>query len=243
MLAYAIADNDLLLDAPERSYILKIRDLAADQKPREKLLKHGAQALSSQELVAVLLGTGTKREGVLEMASRVVKEYGEKSLASQTDAKKFADDLGIPLVKAMQIVSALELGRRFHERKSGALRTIRTAKDVFHYFRDMQDLPKEHLRGIYLNNRQQIIHDEAISIGTVNANLIHPREVFKPAIEYGAAGVILAHNHPSGTATPSDADIEVTRQIIQAGKIVGINLLDHVIIAKNKYESVKVDYD
>ena len=106
----------------------------------------------------------------------------------------------------------------------------------------MQSLPKEHLRGIYLNSHHKIIHDEVISIGTVNSNLIHPREVFKPAIQYGAAAIILAHNHPSGILEPSQADIDITKQLIAVGKIVGINLLDHIIIGKDSFMSIDVDY-
>jgi DNA repair protein RadC len=106
----------------------------------------------------------------------------------------------------------------------------------------MQDLPKEHLRGLYLDAHYQLIHDEIISIGTLTSNIIHPREVFRPALEYSASAVILAHNHPSGVAKPSDADVAITRQIVEAGKILGISLLDHVIITKNKFESVPVEY-
>jgi DNA repair protein RadC len=106
----------------------------------------------------------------------------------------------------------------------------------------MRDLPKEHLRGLYLDTHYQLIHDEVISIGSLTSNIIHPREVFRPALEYSASAVILAHNHPSGVAKPSEADILITRQIVEAGKILGISLLDHVIVTKTKFESVPSDY-
>jgi DNA repair protein RadC len=106
----------------------------------------------------------------------------------------------------------------------------------------MRDLPKEHLRGLYLDSHYQLIHDELISIGTLTSNIVHPREVFRPALEYSAAALILAHNHPSGIAKPSEADLAITAQIIEAGKVLGIGLLDHVIIAKNKYQSVQGEY-
>ena len=153
-----------------------------------------------------------------------------------------AKDLNIPLVKACQVVACAELGRRFYQKNDFGKATLRTAKDVFKYLHDMQNLPKEHLRGLYLNSHNRIIHDEVISIGTINSSLIHPREVFKPAIEFGAVAIILAHNHPSGSIIPSTADIEITRQLVKAGEIIGISVLDHVIISKNKYTSIKVDY-
>lgn len=240
---YLIKDNDLILDHSPKQYVLKIRDLAIEDKPREKMLKYGPGALSVKELLAIVLNTGTKKEGVLEMVSRISKEYGEKSLASQKNAKKMAEDLDIPVTKAVQIIAAAEIGRRFYENKGNRAVVLRNAKDVYDYLADMRDLPKEHLRGIYLDAHYRLIHDETISIGTINSNLIHPREVFRPAIEYGAVAVILAHNHPSGVVEASDADIQITNQIIETGKIVGINLIDHVIISKDKFESIKVNYE
>src|SRR5882724_9171737 len=231
-ISYALPDTDLILDKAIDVKIYKIHDLPAESRPREKLLKQGPGALSIKELLAVILTTGTKKEGVLEMANRLIKEYGEKSLLPQRDIARMAADLNLPLVKTAQIAASLELGRRLYDRNAAGLPVIRNAKDVYRHLEDMRNLPKEHLRGLYLNAHQRVIHDEVISIGTVNSNLIHPREVFKPALEYGAAAVILAHNHPSGSAKPSPADLAVTRQLVEAGKLVGISLLDHVIIAK-----------
>jgi DNA repair protein RadC len=225
-----------------KHYTLKIKDMPTEDKPREKLLLKGPTSLSVPELMAVLLNTGTTKEDVLSMSARIIKDYGEKSLSSQTDPKKLSEDLGIPLHKSMQIVACAELGRRFFDKRDTGPAVIRSARDVFEYLGDMKSLSKEHLRGLYLNTHHRVIHDEVISIGTINSNLIHPREVFRPAVEYGAAAVILAHNHPAGVATPSLADIEVTEKIIAAGKMVGIPLLDHVIITKDSFESINVDY-
>ncbi|GMQ95422.1 MAG: DNA repair protein RadC [Patescibacteria group bacterium] len=242
METYVVRDNDLILDDQDKHYVLKIRDLPSEEKPREKMLKYGPVVLSVQELLAIVLNVGTKKEGVLEMTSRVIKEYGEKSLASQTNPESMAKDLDIPIVKATQIVACAELGRRFFQKNGAGATVIRTAKDVFSHVKDMRELPKEHLRGIYLNAHHRIIHDEVISIGTVNSNIIHPREVFKPALEYSAVAVVLVHNHPSGITKPSDADKEVTKQLVEAGNILGINLLDHVIVTKNKFRSIAIDY-
>jgi DNA repair protein RadC len=234
--------SDTLFPVTPKKYVLKIRDLPELDKPREKMIQQGPTALSTAELLAVILNTGTKSEGVLEMSERIIKEYGERALINHKDVQAMADDLNIPLVRAAQIVAVGELGKRFFQKKGGTT-MVRSAKDAYEYLSDMQHLDKEHLRGLYLNNHYRIIHDEVISIGTVDANLIHPREVFKPALEYGAVAVILAHNHPSGIIKPSLADQEVTRQIIEAGRIMGITLLDHVIIGKGKFASIEMPYD
>ncbi|HTH93294.1 MAG TPA: DNA repair protein RadC [Candidatus Paceibacterota bacterium] len=245
---YKIIESNFLVDdvlpknISNKQYTFKFKDMPDEDKPREKLSQYGPSALSVQELVAIVLQTGTKKEDVMSMASRIIKDYGTRTLASQTDAQKLAKDLDVPIAKAMQIVACAELGRRFFDKRAAGPQTIRTAKDVFEYLQDMRNLPKEHLRGIYLNTHHKVIHDEVISIGTINSNLVHPREVFKPAIEHGAAGVILAHNHPSGIVTPSQADIEITKHIIEVGKIIGIPVIDHVVIGGNKFISIDVEY-
>ena len=223
---------------PGKRYILTIRDLPKEEKPREKLLSVGPGALSLQELLAVLLSAGTRKEEILAMTARITREYGERSLLSQTDAKAMARDLDIPLGKAMQVVAAGEMGRRFFRRDRNGAPVIRTAREVFDYTVDMRALPKEHLRGIYLNGHYQVIHDEVISIGTVDANIVHPREIFRPAISVGAAAVILIHNHPSGILKPSQEDIEVTRRVANVGKAVGIELVDHIIVTEEGYTSI-----
>jgi DNA repair protein RadC len=233
---YNFEDHDLYTG--DKEYILKVRDLADEDKPREKLIKYGPEILSVAELLAILLNVGTKKEGVLQMTSRVLKEYGEKNIINQKNPKDLERDLDIPLTKACQIVACFELGRRFFEETRGGIATVRTPKQVFEYLKDMRDLPKEHLRGIYLNSRYQVIHNEVISIGSLTASVIHPREVFRPAIEYSAAALILAHNHPSGSIKPTQPDIEITNHLKKVGEMLGIDLLDHIIIAKNKFYSI-----
>ena len=219
-----------------------IHDLPQEEKPREKMQKFGPMALSTPELLAVLLNVGTSKEDVLSMSTRILKEYGERSVMSATRAESLVEDLDIPHGKAMQIVACAELGRRFYKKNDSAMPTIRTAADIYSYVKDMHDLPKEHLRGIYLNAHYKVIHDEIISIGTVDTSIIHPREVFKPALEFAAAAVILVHNHPSGITDPSDADIAITNQLIKAGQLLGIELIDHVIVTKTSFASIAADY-
>lgn len=240
--SYKFSDNSLVLDNITKSHTLKIRDLPLEEKPREKLVNNGASCLSVAELLAIVLGTGTKKEEVLAMSERVLKEYGEKGLVSQKNPRILSKDLDIPLVKAIQLTACSELGRRFFSKNENGLTMIRTAKDVFEYVKDMRDLPKENLRGIYLNAHHKVIHDEVISIGTVDSNIIHPREVFKPALEYSAVAVILVHNHPSGEINPSQADKDITDQLIKVGKILGIDLLDHVIVTKDNFASIPALY-
>lgn len=243
-ITYQIRNTDRLLVADgERQYVYRLRDLPEADKPREKLLQHGPEVLSIVELVAVILNTGTVKEDVLTMASRIIREYGEKSFSSFADPRRVSLDIDIPLGKACQLVASSELGRRFYKKPGGRNVSVRNAKDVSAYVRDMHELPKEYLRGIYVNNHHQVVHDEVLSMGTLDANIVHPREVFKPAVEYGAAAVILVHNHPSGIVTPSSADIEITKQLVAAGRIMGISLIDHVIVGKGKYASVTAIYE
>jgi DNA repair protein RadC len=241
---YLQKDGDLLLGVGEKEYVLKIRDMAQEDRPREKLMAHGPAHLSVAELLAVVLAVGTKKEEVLAMSHRLMKEYGDTGIVDQKDPKKMEKMLGIPIAKACQIVACFELGRRFF--KSPDARkpvTLRTASQVRAYAQDMQNLQKESLRGLYLDAHYMVIHDEVISIGSLTSNIVHPREVFRPALEHSASAVILVHNHPSGVVTPSDADMIVTRQLVEAGKIMGVSVLDHVIIAKDKFKSIPVSYE
>jgi DNA repair protein RadC len=239
---YSLMDTDLFLDTSNRDYVLKIRDLPNNLRPKDKLINSGPESLSMAELLSIIWNTGNQEEDVLEMSNRVVKEYGEKSIFSENDADKLSNELNITISKACQLIACGELGRRTYKSNNSGLYIIRNAKDVYEYLQDMHNLPKEHLRGLYLNSHNRIIHDEVISIGTINSNIIHPREVFRPALAYNAVAVVIAHNHPSNIATPSSQDIEITNQIIQAGRILGINVLDHVIITKNTYMSIKANY-
>ena len=246
---YFFQPNNLLMKGPNKinkrydEEPLDTKDgFEAFEKPREKMLALGAQVLSVPELLAVLLNVGTKKESILEMTNRILREYGEKNIINEKDPKNLKKELDIPELKACQLVACFELGRRFFKTRSGGPVIIRTAEDVFEYLKDMRDLPKEQFRGLYLNSQYRLIHDEVISIGSLTANITHPREVFKPAVEYSAAAVIVAHNHPSGSIRPTASDLKTTEQLIKAGKIFGIDLLDHVIIAGDKYASVPADY-
>lgn len=234
---YQLVDHDKLM-SDDRRYVLRVRDMPIGDKPREKLATFGPSALTMAELVAVLWGVGTRKEDVLEMSQRVLKEYGERAILYETDPSKLAEALMIPQNKAYQLVAGLEIGRRYFDKRGERPVYVRTSRQAYEYLRDMGTLSKEQLRGLYLNSRYQLVHEETISVGSLTANIVHPREVFQPALERGAVAVIIAHNHPSGDSEPTSADLEVTRQLCAGGTILGIELLDHLIITKDTYKSL-----
>ena len=237
---YLIQDHDAITHEyhSPKHYVLRVRDLAPNEKPREKLLRYGPSGLSSAELIAVVLGVGTRREEVMAMSQRILKEYGDRAIIHETNPTKLAKSLDIPQGKACQLVACFELGRRSFARQNGKPRYVRTARQAYECVQDMTSSKKEQLRGLYPNTRYEVIHDEVISVGSLTANIVHPREVFQPAIEYGAVAVIVAHNHPSGTPVPTEDDKEVTRQLMEAGKLLGIDLIDHLVVVADGYESV-----
>jgi DNA repair protein RadC len=235
---YQIKDRNTVINHGKQYKILRVKDMPEEDKPREKIIKDGVGALSSAELLAVVLGVGTKKEEVFSMSHRLLREYGEKGIAYQKDPRVIEKDLKIPLFKACLIVACFELGRRFYQKRPGGSITIRTASQAFNYLKDMGSLNKEQFRGLYLNTHYQLIHDEVISLGTLDASLVQPREVFRPALEYSAAAIIIAHNHPSGVIKATKADVEITTKLIEAGNILDIEVLDHLIIGKNKFASI-----
>jgi len=234
---YKLKDNDLIMQEPGSSYVLRFRDIPDEDKPREKLLKSGPHNLSVAELMSIVLGVGTSKEDVLSMARRITREYGEKALLNEVNPELLANALDIPLTKACQVVASFEMGRRYFSKQRGVV-YIRQSKQAYDYLKDMGNLRKEQLRGLYLNSRYQVIHEEVISIGSLTANIVHPREVFQPAVEHGAIAVILTHNHPSGRVNPTQADIEVTQQLVKAGTILGIDVVDHLIITETRHVSL-----
>jgi DNA repair protein RadC len=223
----------------EQVYAIPVSHLEEAERPRERLLRFGPDLLRNHELLAIILNTGYRREGVLELSRRIVQEYGSKAIAEERSVERLRSLLGLPLVKACQVVATFELGRRFYLEEPGRLPALRTPEEVFRYAKEMEGLTKEQFRGLYLNARNKVIHDETISIGTLTANLVHPREVFRPAFEYACAALITVHNHPSGDPAPSEEDIALTRQLVQVSRIMGIELLDHVIIGRGAFASLK----
>ena len=241
--AYKWTDHELATQDGEQTYtITRFRDLPDEVKPRERLIAHGPDTLELSDLLAIVLQMGTTKENVMKMSRRILRQYGERGILSEKNPKTLSKELGLPLTKACQVVACLELGRRLFDTKKAGPVLLQTPQQVYVYAKDMGHAPKEQLRGLYLNSRHRLVHDEIISVGTLTSNLIHPREVFRPALEHSAAALILVHNHPSGSSKPSRADIEVTQTLVEAGKLMGIDLLDHLIITKRGFSSIPCSY-
>src|SRR3989344_3218052 len=217
---------------------MKIKDLPKSDRPREKLVAKGAENLKDSELLAILLRTGKAGRNVIEIASQILSKHSKKRLLQMTYQDLVKID-GIDSAKATTLLAAFELSKRALEVNDTNLPTIVTPKDAVAQLTDLRHNKKEHLIALYLNARNQLVHKETISIGTLNANLVHPREVFEPALKHSAAGIMVAHNHPSGDPKPSEDDLEITKRLAEAGKRMGVELLDHVIIAVNNHFSFK----
>jgi len=217
----------------------KLKDLSKIERPREKLIAKGSQNLKDEELLAILLGTGIKGKNVVEVSRQILKKYSKKRLL-QLDYKELSKVKGIGPAKACTILAAQELVKRALKIQDETLPIINSVKDVVAQAVYLRDKTREHLMTIYLNARNEMVwKKQSTFIGTLNANLVHPREIFEEALKHNAASVILVHNHPSGDSEPSQDDLEITKRIVEAGKIMGIDVLDHIIITKTKAFSFK----
>ncbi|MBS4217006.1 DNA repair protein RadC [Bacillus sp. FJAT-49711] len=217
-----------------------IRDYPVDERPRERLINNGAESLSNHELLAILLRTGTKSESVIQLANRLLSQFDGLMWLKDAALEELTNLKGIGEAKAVQIAAAVELGRRISNLAYDERYVIRSPEDGANYcMNDMRFLSQEHFVCLYLNTKNQVIHRQTIFIGSLNASIVHPREVFKEAIRRSAASIICLHNHPSGDPAPSREDIEVTKRLVECGKMVGIELLDHLIIGDKKYVSMK----
>ena len=213
-----------------------IKDLPKVERPREKLIKYGPEKLSNSELLAILLRSGKKGENVVELANKILKRFRADKLPYLT-FDELKDYPGLGPAKACEIVACFELGKRLLKGKKA--RIYLSPKEVWEELKDIRDNKKEHFVIFYLDSRNQEIKREIISVGSLNASLVHPREVFEPTVRNLAAQIILAHNHPSGDPEPSEDDITITKRLIEAGKIMGIEVVDHIIVVKNGFFSFK----
>jgi len=209
---------------------LKIQELPDEDRPREKLVKQGASALSESELIAILLRTGTVGANAIDVARELLIRYQSLTALSRCDARQLSHVKGIGLAKALQLAAAFELGKRLAQESPsrGKLDTPELIYDLLGP--EMRMLSKESLRAILLDTRLRLLRVEEIALGTISECMAHPREVFRPALVHSAYAVILAHNHPSGDPSPSASDIQMSRRMSEAAKVLQIRLLDHVII-------------
>lgn len=214
--------------------MVKIKDLPRIDRPREKLERYGPEKLSNSELLAILLRSGQKGVNVVELSKRILSKFSGDGL-SKADVIELKNTFGLGSAKACGIVACFELCRRLLQNKLASL--ILSSKDVWDELKDIRDNKKEHFIVFFLDARNQEIKREIISIGSLNANLVHPREVFEPAVRYSAAQIVVAHNHPTGDVSPSQEDLVITKQLVDAGKLLGIELKDHVVVSKTNFFS------
>lgn len=218
----------------------KILDLPQNERPREKLLRYGAETLSNNELLAIILRTGSKQENIISLCDRIISECGGLNGLLSASAEEFKKLKGIGNAKATQLLALTEISKRLKGFKSGEEYKITSPKDISQYLmEDMRYLKKEYLKLIMLNTKNVIISIKDISIGNLNSSIVHPREVFYEAIKKCSASVVICHNHPSGDPTPSKEDVNITARLKECGKLLGIEVLDHIIIGNGTYVSLK----
>ncbi|MEK4714460.1 MULTISPECIES: DNA repair protein RadC [Sporosarcina] len=217
-----------------------IRDVHIADRPRERLIRQGAESLSNQELIAILLRTGTKQESVLVLANRILSSFDKIQDLKDATIEELMLVKGVGKAKAVQILAAAEIGKRMYRKHSEGRYTIRSPEDAAAYLMtDMASLNQEHFVVLFLNVKNEVLHKQTIFIGSLNSSIVHPREIFREAVKRSAASIVVAHNHPSGNPSPSPEDIEVTKRLIEAGSIMGIEVLDHVIIGDHQFLSLK----
>ncbi|MFC2008168.1 DNA repair protein RadC [Chloroflexota bacterium] len=218
-----------------------IHDLPISERPRERLQKLGVEALSAQEILALILSRGIAGESVMVTAQRLLSQFGDLKGIALASVEQLSQVKGIGLAKAAQIKAAFELANRLDSySQAGDRPPMKTPDDVASLVMGrLKDKKKEYFLALFLDTRNQLIKVSEISIGSLDSSIVHPREVFKEAISASAASVIFVHNHPSGDPEASEDDIKLTKRLAEAGEIMGIDVLDHVIIGDNKYLSLK----
>ena len=218
-----------------------IRDLASTERPRERLINYGPPSLSNAELLAILLRTGVKGEGVVSMAQRILGRFKGLAGLAKANYTELCSEHGVSEAKACQLLSAIELGRRYSSLQPEEKPEVNSPQDIANLLMgEMSFLDQEHLKAVLLNTKNQVLGISQIYIGNVSASMVRPAEIFRPAIRENCPSIIVVHNHPSGDPTPSAEDVVVTRQLVKAGNLLGIDVLDHVVIGNgNRFISLK----
>lgn len=213
--------------------------MPSSERPRERLAKRGKSSLKTSELLAILFRTGTRSLNAVELAEKMLCKFGSLRAMSRASIKELQEFDGVGFAKAVEIQAAFELGQRLATEDSLDRPVIRSSQDVARLMLpEMQSLDREHFKILLLNTKHHVIQVETISVGSLNASVVHPRECFRPAIAAQAAAIVFVHNHPSGDPEPSTEDVNLTRRLVAAGDLIGIKVLDHVIIAGNRHLSI-----
>ena len=219
---------------------MRIEEIPVEDRPRERLKARGAEVLSVRELLAIVLGSGTRDRGAIELADDLVSSLASVRDLAGTSVEKLSRIRGVGFAGACRVKAAVELGKRVVKSARGEMKSVRSPADAAGLvMEDMKNLDREHFRVILLDSKNSVISVETVSIGTVNASLVHPREVLKPALEKSATCMILVHNQQTGNVSPSREDILLTRRFEKCGRILGIEVVDHIIIGDGKYTSMK----
>lgn len=216
-----------------------IKDIPLNERPRERLINKGVEYLSNEDLLAILLKTGTKENSVKVLANNILKQLDDINNLKEINLERLVKIKGIGKAKACELLAAIELGKRLNK-KIDNLNQIKiySSNSIYEYYQDkLKDKLQEYFYCVYLDTKNHIIKDKLLFIGTINESLIHPREIFKEAYLLSASSIICIHNHPSGNVNPSNNDIIMTKQLVEVGKILGIKVLDHIIIGKDNYYS------
>ena len=215
---------------------IRVKDMPKIKRPREKLYHFGHSNLKDEELLAIILGTGNRGENVVSLARRILREFSLVRL-SEASIKELTRIKGIGKVKATKVISAFELGRR--TLANDVPKSMISPEDILHEVSDIRNKSSEHLVALYLNARFHLINKTTVGKGSLTTSVIEPRDIFAPALSLPCANIIIVHNHPSGDSSPSDADKGFTDKVKEAGDILGVTLVDHLIVAKKNYYSFK----
>jgi len=225
----------------ERSYT--VRDLPQSDRPRERLMRLGPEALSSAELLAIIMRTGARGDSVLMTSQKLLSEFGNLQSIAQASVAEICRVRGIGEAKAIEIKAALELGKRLYDPDyglDGPGKPVQTPEEAYKSMQSkLSGKKKEHFYVLCLNTRGRVNDTRQVSIGNLDSSLVHPREVFKDAISTYASTVIFVHNHPSGDLEPSAEDIHLTKRLVEAGELLGIPVIDHIIVSDKGYTSLK----
>jgi DNA repair protein RadC len=225
---------------PERAGRHRIADLLQSERPRERLAREGAKALRDAELLAIVLRTGIQGASAIQVADSLLKETDGLAGLQQLPYETLCRRRGIGPAKAAQLMAAVEMGRRLARSSPLERDAVHSPEDVYQRLKyEMQALEQEHLRVLLLDTRNRLLREVDVYIGSLNTSLVRIGEIFKDAIQRGAASMIVVHNHPSGDPTPSPEDVAVTRALVQAGRLLDIEVLDHVVVSRGGFTSLK----
>jgi DNA repair protein RadC len=239
-MAQDLPENTTSLPLKRLEYHATVHDMPADERPRERLRTYGSQSLSNAELLAIILRTGTARDNVLELSSKLLAKYGGLGGLLRIDFSELCLEHGLGEAKTAQLKAALELGKRLGREQLEEKYQIKSPRDAANLVMvEMTHLDHEQMRILVLDTKNQVVENINRYQGTVNSSVLRVAEIFRPAITRNCPAMIVCHNHPSGDPTPSPEDIVVTEQLVQAGKLLDIELVDHLIIGNQKYISLK----